>query len=100
MVEQIFYWTGVAIWWSICITAMASFVAGAVVAPVLSYKRMTKYFWQWKWAAEVAHTGLTREDVEYAVAYAKTPKEVTIQEILAWVEQVKNRAAAARRLSK
>jgi len=100
MVENIFYWTGVVIWWSICFSAIGVVIATTIVAPILSYLRIKKYFWQWKWGSELAHTGLTQEDVRYALAYAKTPNGVSIQEIPAWVEQVKTRTVSARKLSK
>ncbi|MCK5504226.1 MAG: hypothetical protein KAJ10_03645 [Thermodesulfovibrionia bacterium] len=99
METQIFYWTGVVIWWGVCLAVMVSIVACVIITPVVAYHRCKKYFWQWKWAAIIAEHGFTQDDVRFATTgTAKLPDHCTMQEMLAWVETVKMRGSYVRKM--
>jgi len=97
---MVFYWTGVVIWWIVSICTVATFILAAVLFPIFLYRKMEKYFWQWKWGAIAASTGLTRDDVEFAVRTPhRTPGGVTVPELMSWFEAVKTRGVVVRKLS-
>lgn len=97
MEAQIFYWTGVVIWWGVCLATMASVVACVIIAPAVAYHRCKKYFWQWKWAGEIAKHGFTQDDLRFATA-GTLPDNCNMQEMLAWVEMVKERGKTVRKM--
>lgn len=91
METQIFYWNGVVIWWAFCICGGCMLVAALVLAPLASYKAVKKQLWQWKYAAILAQTGFTQDDVIFAAAYARRPKGADTEELMAWVRDIKER---------
>lgn len=95
METQIFYWTGCVIWWAICLCV----ISAAIVAPVVSFLKAKKFLWQWRWAAITAETGFTHEDVVFALSGVDTPNGVTAEQMMAWVEQVKERGSVVRKRS-
>jgi len=97
---MVFYWTGAAIWWVVSLCTVCTFIFAACILPIILYRRAEKYFWQWKWAAIAATTGLTINDVEWAArVHPSTPRNVPLPEMLAWFESVKTRGAAVRKIS-
>lgn len=95
METQIFYWTGFAIWAALCLASFALVLTLTVIGPIILYRKMCKYFWQWKWAAVAASTGLEAHDVAFALRVpGGTPGGLDQTELIAWFKRVKERGDA------
>ena len=94
METEVFYWTGVILWWALCISGGCSVIAASIIAPIVAYRQSKKYLWQWKYGAILAQTGFTDADVEFAVSYSRLPKDISLPELLKWVRNVKERGDA------
>jgi len=99
MEVMVFYWTGAVIWWVVSLFTVFTFIFAAVIFPIVLYRKMEKYFWQWKWAAIAASTGMTQRDVEFCIRVpGGTPNNTPIPEMIKWFMQVKKRGEALKRL--
>jgi hypothetical protein len=102
MEAQIFYWTGVVVWWGVCLMVIASVVACVVLGPLYAFHRAKNVMWEWKWAAEIGHTGFTKRDITYATRITSNgsplPDGCKIKDVLAWVEMVKKRGDTVRKM--
>lgn len=71
-----------------------------IISPLLIHRRVTKYWWQWKWAKIAVSEGLTQADIDFAVRCPDgTPNGTTVKEMIAWFEQIKQRGKSARKIS-
>ncbi len=79
--------------WALCISAMLCFVVAAIVLPCMVLARMRTKIWAWMWAARIAETGFSQEDVVwiYSVPDSELPKGVTADSVIKWVGQVAER---------
>lgn len=63
METQLFLWTGKIIWWAICISAVACFVGGGILAPIIVHKKIINNLWSWILAAQLSRYGISADDL-------------------------------------
>lgn len=94
METQIFYWTGVAIWWVV----LGSFVLAAVLLgvclPFIMFVRVRKQIWKWLWAAKIAKYGLSQWEIAaiYRMSRVYLPEGVEVDDLVTWAGKVKEGA--------
>ena len=98
MEASIFYWTGKIIWWLICVGVITCVLTAVTIAPLVTYSRVQKYMWKWKYTHDIATGKLTPDDLKFA-AEVQGYKAKDILKHLEWVRRVKERADAILKVS-
>jgi len=97
MEAQLFYWTGVIIWWSLCGSLVSCLISVLIIAPAVAFKKVERNLWTWRFAADIAFTGFTQDDLYYAARTSMpTPGGVDIEDMLTWYDTFKKEAKLAR----
>ncbi len=95
METQIFYWTGVAVWWVLCGGVILAVMLFAVYLPCRLLIQTRKAVWHWLWAAKIAKYGFTQNDLNHIYIGSKPsflPDEVELKHLVEWVAKIKERA--------
>ncbi len=87
--ELIFYWTGFVVCLALCVGFGATVIVAAVVAPFLALKNVKRFIWQWIYADQVVYSGLTQEELSWALAEGDVPEGYNIKKMIAWVESIR-----------
>lgn len=97
METQLFYWTGVVLWWIGCGFLVLFIALFAVWLPCYLMVKTRRAVWNWIWAAKIARHGFSQRELQevYIGSYPQLPKGVELADIVDWVGRVKDRAEKA-----
>ncbi len=99
METQIFYYTGMILWGCLCALVISLGISLGVIIPIKTIHWVSTKLWKWKLLAEIAHTGFNREDIEYAIR-VKLPNGVSVDDMLRWVKEVKERGESIKKMER
>ena len=93
--------TGLVFWVSVDVTVSIFILLVAVYIPVRAATYWKKILWDWMWAARIADTGYTQDDLVYAYRLHGSPLKgkIELDDLIRWLAQVKERAAKQARKS-
>ena len=63
METQIFYWTGVVIWWGLCLAAMGGIAVIIIITPIYAFHRFKRFWWKWYTIGKFADLGWTKDEL-------------------------------------
>lgn len=92
MESQLFYWTGLIIWYAVCTCACAIVGGVVVVAPIVATRKCINHLWKWKLSAELMKYGFTQEEVRYAHSIRIGGLPCDYDEFISAVQRIKSRS--------
>ena len=101
MEHQLFYYTGLFCWYAFALMICLLAVVIAVFLPFYAAHRWKKVIWEWMWAARIADTGYTKEDLIFAYSVPDSPLKgkISQEELVLWLGRVKERARISKNRS-
>lgn len=70
METQIFYWTGVVIWWGLCLLCIGGVVTLVIITPLWAFGKSKLGWWRWVTVAKFADLGWTNEELKKVLTRA------------------------------